>query len=111
MLRHLWLGSPISLEAVLDVFDLYGQTSYLDVIAYVQMLVGPAPAAGAAAAGEQSAVRVCGLSANLANEVQPHEGGAMCTNEFRRIQRGLESSQPEQLVPFVHVSDHDRARS
>jgi hypothetical protein len=42
-LRHLWLGSPISLEALFDVFDSYGQTSYLDVIAYVQMLVGPAP--------------------------------------------------------------------
>jgi hypothetical protein len=42
-LRHLWLGSPISLEALFDVFDLYGQTSYLNVIAYVQLLVGPAP--------------------------------------------------------------------
>ena len=42
-LRHLWLGSPISLEALFDVFDLYGQTSYLNIIAYVQLLVGPAP--------------------------------------------------------------------
>jgi hypothetical protein len=42
-LRHLWLGSPISLEALFDLFDLYGQTSYLNVIAYVQLLVGPAP--------------------------------------------------------------------
>jgi hypothetical protein len=42
-LRHLWLGSPISLEALFDVFDLYGQTSYLNMIAYVQLLVGPAP--------------------------------------------------------------------
>ena len=38
-LRHLWLGSPISLEALFDVFDWYGQTSYLNMIAHVQLLV------------------------------------------------------------------------
>lgn len=42
-LRHLWLGAPLSIEAFLDVFDAYGQTSYLNVIAYAQLLVGPAP--------------------------------------------------------------------
>jgi hypothetical protein len=42
-LRHLWLGSPVSLEALFDMFDLYGQTSYLNVIAYVQLVVGQAP--------------------------------------------------------------------
>lgn len=42
-LRGLWLGAPLSLEALNDVFDVYGQTSYLNVIAYVQLLVGQAP--------------------------------------------------------------------
>jgi hypothetical protein len=42
-LRHLWLDSPLSKEAFLDVFDLYGRTTYLNVIAFVQMLFGPAP--------------------------------------------------------------------
>jgi hypothetical protein len=42
-LRHFWIGSPLSLEAFFDVFDAYGQTSYLNVIAFVQLLVGPAP--------------------------------------------------------------------
>ena len=30
-------------EIHFDLFDSYGQTSYLNVIAYVQLLVGPAP--------------------------------------------------------------------
>jgi hypothetical protein len=42
-LRTLWLDGPISREALFDVFDMYGQTSYLNMIAYVQLLVGPAP--------------------------------------------------------------------
>ena len=42
-LRHFWIGSPLSLEAFLDLFESYGWTSYLNVIAFVQMLVGPAP--------------------------------------------------------------------
>lgn len=42
-LRNLWLGAPLSLEALFDVFDAYGQTSYLNVIACAQLLVGPAP--------------------------------------------------------------------
>jgi hypothetical protein len=42
-LRHLWLDSPLSKEAFLDVFDLYGRTTYLNVIAFVQMLFGPSP--------------------------------------------------------------------
>src|SRR5579862_1211478 len=42
-LRDLWLRSPLSLEALSDIFDSYGQTSYLNVIAYAQLLAGPAP--------------------------------------------------------------------
>jgi len=42
-LRQFWLGTPMSLEAFFDLFDSYGQTSYVDVIAYAQMLIGPAP--------------------------------------------------------------------
>jgi hypothetical protein len=42
-LRNLWLGLPLSPEAFVDVFDSYGRTSYLNVIAYAQLLVGPSP--------------------------------------------------------------------
>ena len=42
-LRQFWLGTSMSLEAFFDLFDLYGQTSYIDVIAFAQVLIGPAP--------------------------------------------------------------------
>ena len=42
-LRHLWLGSPLSLEAFSDVYDSYGRTSYLNVIAFAQLVTGPSP--------------------------------------------------------------------
>jgi hypothetical protein len=42
-MRDLWLGARLSPEALSDVFELYGWTSYLNVIAYVQLLVGPSP--------------------------------------------------------------------
>jgi hypothetical protein len=42
-LRTLWIGGPISGEAFLGVYDQYGWTSYLNVIAFVQLFVGPAP--------------------------------------------------------------------
>jgi hypothetical protein len=42
-MRDLWLGARLSPEALSDVFESYGWTSYLNVIAYVQLLVGPAP--------------------------------------------------------------------
>jgi hypothetical protein len=42
-LRNLWLGSSLTEEAFRDVYDVYGRTSYLNVIAYIQLLIGPAP--------------------------------------------------------------------
>jgi hypothetical protein len=42
-LRTLWIGNPISIEGFNGVYDQYGWTSYLNVIAFVQLLVGPAP--------------------------------------------------------------------
>jgi len=41
--RALWLGSSIRAEAFANVFEQYGRTSYLQIIAFLQLLVGPAP--------------------------------------------------------------------
>lgn len=41
--RALWLGLPMRVEAFSDAFELYGRTSYLQVIALLQLLVGPSP--------------------------------------------------------------------
>jgi hypothetical protein len=42
-LRALWAGAPVSLEGFRDVYESYGQTSYLNVIAFAQLFTGPAP--------------------------------------------------------------------
>ncbi len=41
--RSLWLGLPMRSDAFTDIFELYGRTSYLNVIAYLQLLLGPSP--------------------------------------------------------------------
>lgn len=42
-IRDFWLGLTLSPAGFIDLYDVYGRTSYLDVIAAVQMVVGPAP--------------------------------------------------------------------
>lgn len=41
--RALWLGASMRVDAFTDVFELYGRTSYLTLIALLQMVVGPSP--------------------------------------------------------------------
>lgn len=41
--RAVWLGASMRVDAFTDVFELYGRTSYLTLIALVQMFVGPSP--------------------------------------------------------------------
>ena len=41
--RALWLGSSMTTEAFRDLFEQYGRTSYLQVLALAQVVVGPAP--------------------------------------------------------------------
>ena len=41
--RNLWLGVPMSSEAFDDVYGSYGKTSYTLVMAFIQVLIGPAP--------------------------------------------------------------------
>lgn len=41
--RAIWLGLSMRVEAFSDAFEVYGRTSYLQVIAMLQMLVGPSP--------------------------------------------------------------------
>jgi hypothetical protein len=41
--RAVWLGASMRVDAFTDVFEVYGRTSYLTLIAIVQMLVGPSP--------------------------------------------------------------------
>jgi hypothetical protein len=41
--RALWLGATMRADAFIDVFEVYGRTSYLKLMALVQMLVGPSP--------------------------------------------------------------------
>jgi hypothetical protein len=42
-IRAIWLGLPMRFEAFTDAHELYGRTSYLQVLALLQMIVGPAP--------------------------------------------------------------------
>jgi hypothetical protein len=41
--RNLWLGLPMNSEMFADVYEIYGRSSYLTVIAFAQLLVGPSP--------------------------------------------------------------------
>src|SRR5262249_46233180 len=41
--RAFWLGASMRLESFAHVFELYGRTSSLQIIAFLQLLVGPAP--------------------------------------------------------------------
>src|SRR5262245_57020804 len=41
--RAIWLGASMQPNAFMDAFDIYGRTSYLQVIALLQLLIGPAP--------------------------------------------------------------------
>jgi hypothetical protein len=42
-LRAIFLGLPMRIDAFSDSYELYGRTSYLQVLAFLQLLVGPAP--------------------------------------------------------------------
>jgi len=42
-MRAIWLGLPMRYDAFTEAFELYGRTSYLQVLALLQMIVGPAP--------------------------------------------------------------------
>jgi hypothetical protein len=42
-MRAIWLGLPMRFEAFTDAHELYGRTSYLQVLGLLQMIVGPAP--------------------------------------------------------------------
>ncbi len=42
-LRAIFLGLPMRIDAFSDAYELYGRTSYLQVLAFLQLLVGPAP--------------------------------------------------------------------
>jgi 4-amino-4-deoxy-L-arabinose transferase-like glycosyltransferase len=42
-LRAFWLGSSIRQDAFMNIFELYGRSSYVQTIAFLQLLVGPAP--------------------------------------------------------------------
>ena len=42
-LRAIWLGLPMRIDAFSDAYEVYGRTSYLQVLALLQMIVGPAP--------------------------------------------------------------------
>ena len=42
-IRAIWLGLPMQFDAFADAYQLYGRTSYLQVLALLQMIVGPAP--------------------------------------------------------------------
>ncbi len=42
-LRAFWLGASIRQESFLNIFELYGRSSYVQVTAFLQLLVGPAP--------------------------------------------------------------------
>jgi hypothetical protein len=41
--RAVWLDLPMRVEQFSDAFEIYGRTSYLQVIAVLQLLVGPSP--------------------------------------------------------------------
>ena len=41
--RALWLGASMRVDAFTNVFEVYGRTSYLQTLAFVQLLVGPSP--------------------------------------------------------------------
>jgi len=38
-----WLGRPMRVESFVDVFEVYGRTSYVQLIALLQLIVGRAP--------------------------------------------------------------------
>jgi hypothetical protein len=42
-MRAIWLGLPMRSDAFTDAYELYGRTSYLQVLALLQMIVGPSP--------------------------------------------------------------------
>ena len=42
-LRAVFLGLPMRIDAFSDAFEVYGRTSYLNVLALLQLIVGPAP--------------------------------------------------------------------
>jgi hypothetical protein len=42
-IRAIWLGLPMRFDAFTDAHELYGRTSYLQILALLQMIVGPAP--------------------------------------------------------------------
>jgi hypothetical protein len=41
--RAFWLGASMTQEAFANVFELYGRSSYVQTIALLQLLIGPAP--------------------------------------------------------------------
>jgi hypothetical protein len=41
--RAIWLGATMRPDAFMEAFEVYGRTSYLQVIALLQLIVGPAP--------------------------------------------------------------------
>jgi hypothetical protein len=42
-LRAIFLGLPMRIDAFSDAYEIYGRTSYLNVLALLQLIVGPAP--------------------------------------------------------------------
>jgi hypothetical protein len=42
-IRAIWLGLPMRTDAFSEAYELYGRTSYLQILALLQMIVGPAP--------------------------------------------------------------------
>ncbi len=42
-IRNLWLGLPLPPHYFERAFEVYGQTDYLNILAYMQYLLGPAP--------------------------------------------------------------------
>ena len=41
--RAVWLGESMRADAFTDVFEVYGRTSYLKLLALLQLLIGPSP--------------------------------------------------------------------
>jgi Dolichyl-phosphate-mannose-protein mannosyltransferase len=41
--RAIWLGLPMRIDAFSDAYEIYGRTSYLQVLALLQLLTGPSP--------------------------------------------------------------------
>src|SRR5262245_29235178 len=42
-IRAIWLGLPMRIDAFSDAYEIYGRTSYLQLLALLQLITGPAP--------------------------------------------------------------------